>query len=221
MNKIDRLYEEIPNAKWAREYQAAIQKFGLVFDDFTPNIYGDERKFMNQTRDELGIYQTPLQFAQYLDFLDGFNIESYLEIGVFRGGTMLVMDAYFKKKMHDVQITGIDITPENLHPDAKPYIDEYCHPFDSTVFYLGDSNPEFDLVFIDGDHSYKGVIDDWKYVGQYAKICALHDINEPSCPDVIRAWQEIKAEAISAGKKIKEFTDSVGGFDTHGIGVIY
>ena len=113
-----------------------------------------------------------------------------------------------------VDMIGLDITPWFMHEDAIPYIASRVRNETSDNY----KETSFDLVFIDGDHSYESVMADYNNIGKYAKMCALHDINEPSCPDVIAAWSKITSNTT---KNIKEFTMSVGNQKTHGIGVIF
>lgn len=50
----------------------------------------------------------------------------------------------------------------------------------------------FDLVMIDGDHNYSGVLADWNNYGRLGWVTALHDIANPENPDVGKLWGEIK-----------------------------
>lgn len=81
----------------------------------------------------------------------------------------------------------------------------------------------FDAVFIDADHEYRGVKQDWKNYGPMARIVAFHDVGwekpEPyhnsKMVEVPRLWGELKGQYRS-----EEFIDrSTGG--NMGIGVLW
>ena len=50
----------------------------------------------------------------------------------------------------------------------------------------------YDLVFIDGLHTYEGVKSDWENYGPMGKIVAFHDVKNPYEQGVGKFWQEIK-----------------------------
>jgi len=62
-----------------------IRAFGIVQWSVT-GAFGDDEIFKNQTAEMAGIYQTPDQTAKALVYLSQFEINTYLEIGVFQGG---------------------------------------------------------------------------------------------------------------------------------------
>jgi hypothetical protein len=230
MKKIEKLREFFYNGKEksVEDYQKAITDFGLI-NDGNPTLYGKEAFAKVKTFQDLGIYQTPIQFAKYLKFLEDFEINSYLEIGVFRGGTLLFMKYFLESRNPDVLIVGIDPN-QNEHESLREIIWPNmlrCTSFDifeNGVYFSENREPfiaqdrgiiNFDLVLIDGDHSYKWCMDDYINIGRFAKLCAFHDIIEPSCSDVEKFWNEVKV-----GKNYVEFTETLGGYKHHGIGVI-
>lgn len=69
----------------------------------------------------------------------------------------------------------------------------------------------YEVVFIDGDHSYEGVSQDWRNYGGMGKKILFHDIREPRPPEwmglgVWKLWREIKAfSQIKKHLSIAEF----------------
>lgn len=186
-----------------------IRSFGLVFDG--AKFYGYDNKFMVDRREETGIYQTPRQFAQYLIWLSTKKITSYLEIGIFKGGSYVFACEYLKR-FGLKTCKALDITDQYLNEDIKPYLEG---------FEVGDSREvsagDYDLVMIDGDHQYESAVEDYLNVGKFAKFCAIHDIVEPSCPGVIQFWNELKAIHTT---NCVEFNFHSEGKNSQGIGVI-
>ncbi len=216
MNKIEKLkaFFADKKEKTVKDYQKAIRDFGLVNDSTLPYLYGDERIYMEPYRENLGIYQTPIQFASLLKFLEPFEINSYCEIGVFRGGTFLFMKYFLQAKNPDVELICIDPT-DNIHELAKDEILPHLKKATSFDF----KNTQFDCVFIDGDHSFEWVQNDYMNIGQFSDICIFHDVIEPTCPGVVNFWNLAKSDARF--NKNVEFTESLGGYKHQGIGVLY
>ena len=188
---------------------ALIRAFGLTFEKKHPEDYGDDQKYMNGPG-ETGIYQTPSQFAKYLIYLSHQNINSYLEIGVYQGGTFLFTFNYLSRFTGGFTATALDITAKYMRNDIIPHIKL---TIGTSRMLKGNT---YDLVFIDADHAYEAVKEDFNNVGVFAKICAFHDINNHQCPGSVKFWNEIKAKQGAI-----EFLTNSQNKCIHGIGLIH
>jgi hypothetical protein len=184
-----------------------IRCFGLVYDVSEP--FGDDNKYFAGDRQTTGIYQIPGQMAPALISLSYCHIKTYLEIGTFQGGAFVFTTEYLKRFGLELNIS-IDITSSYINDDIKPY--HYLAPGTSNVV----KGQDFDLVMIDGDHAYESVKKDFENVGQYAKYCMIHDINEVSSPDVKTFFDEIKSNY----HLVREFLYHSHGQNVQGIGIL-
>ncbi|NBS69628.1 class I SAM-dependent methyltransferase [bacterium] len=153
---------------------------------FNDEIMHEQPAIVHRHTGGLRIWQYPNQFAKYLRFLSDKNIQTYLEIGCRWGGTFVLTCEYLKPS----QAFAVDI------------IDSPVSEYEGGTFLKMDSkSPEFrewmsskifDLVLIDGDHSYEGVLNDYSLVKDRARIIVFHDIVNDACPGVVQLWNEIK-----------------------------
>lgn len=137
-----------------------------------------------------GMWQQPDELVDLLMFLQNKNIKTFLNIGTYNGITFNLISDILN---HFMDVKCITIDPHDWNPTKN-----------KKYFYQGGTsdnfkNQLFDLVFIDGDHAYDATKKDYLNVGQYAKYCIFHDINDDyikgnpelngGCP---RFWKEIK-----------------------------
>ena len=182
--------------------------YGLCVED--RDAYGEWNQFMIRNRHEEAMFQTPKQIADAILELLKHDINTYAEIGIFKGGSHLLIKNILELKNPNLKSVGIDIQDRHLTEDIKNHIN--LHIGTSEDF----KGQPFDLVFIDGDHSYEGVKTDYKNLGQYAKIVMFHDINDSTCPGVVNFWNEVKEN-----KKYKEFTYQTNNQPIQGIGLVF
>lgn len=155
--------------------------------------------------------------------------ENVLEIGTYNGGTLFMWANITKKKVVTCDLRNPTHRSE-LYKEFTPRVSK-C----DVVVLEGDSHSEefiksvhkefedekLDFLFIDGDHTEKGVeADFYNYKGMVRKggIIAFHDIlkNQPvEGNQVYYFWERIKNEY-----KFEEFVDDADqcGF---GIGILY
>jgi hypothetical protein len=182
-----------------------VQKIGLFIDN-RGNLYGEKYKEYLNTK--TGVWQHPEELVDFCLFLDGYDINSFLNIGTYNGLTFNFISNYLNKNK-EVSCTTIDPINHNPVKDFRfTYLDATSQDF---------KGKKFDLVFIDGDHSYDSIRQDYLNVGLYAKLCALHDIRDEYCEKLnggpMRLWKEIKdASSLEffAEDKPRPYTMGIG-----------
>lgn len=115
----------------------------------------------------------------------GKPVKSYLEIGAAAGGTTFLFNYYFRPE-------DIVLIDDNRHP--KAHVRHYILQDIKYTEIIGDSHApgtvdvlaalglKFDIVFIDGDHSYPGVKADVKIYREFLKpdgFLIFHDSAVP------------------------------------------
>lgn len=183
-----------------------------LYCDWRGNIYHPD--YAHALSTSTGMWQFPDELAELLVFLQDKNIKTFLNIGTYNGITFnLISDIL--NKFTDTTCISIDSMNHNPIKNNK-----YIYQDTTSVDF---KNKRFDLVFIDGDHSYQSVKNDYLNVGQYAKYCVFHDIddnfirNDDSLDGgVPRFWEEVKET-----NKYIEFNSSKKIIKIMGIGLLY
>lgn len=181
--------------------------------DMRGNIYGE--RYSNHLSLEAGMWQLPEELSDLMFFLQGRNdIKSFLNIGTFNGVTFNYISD-FLNKFNKVECITID--PFNFNPKID---DRFKYLNCTSKDFIGQ---KFDLVFIDGHHSYEYAKEDYENVGKNARYTIFHDIEDIFIEaeagyegGVPRLWKEIKNT-----KNNIEFLDKNKPIQIMGIGVIY
>lgn len=132
------------------------------------------------------------------------NARSAVEIGTFMGVTAA---ALAKALPHDAVLYCVDpyfdghaIQSIAVRHLARQGLTGKVRMIQSTAKdALGHLPEQVDFIFVDGDHSYEGLKEDWEIVRRILRaggIAAFHDVNpqpdiRPSCEGAIQCFEEI------------------------------
>ena len=160
---------------------------------FNTELLREQPQIVKENGGGLLIWQYPNQFSKYLSLLRREKISSYIEIGCRWGGTFVLTNEFLKRFNTINKSVAVDIIDS---PVSK-----YCNNNDTQFIKINSQTQEFknymnknyfDLVFIDGDHSYFGVKNDYEISKNSGKIFVFHDIVSDVCPGVVQFWNELK-----------------------------
>jgi predicted O-methyltransferase YrrM len=145
------------------------------------------------------IQQRPVEFARLVCLLASYSpFASYLEIGTAAGGTTRFLTAWLR-------IDRTAVIDDGKHRKYPVWVSQNRKLVPNLAEYIGDSHSpgahaflrelrcSFDLVGIDGDHSYCGVRADWDVVEPFLAPRAIvwfHDVR--ACDGVARCWGELR-----------------------------
>ena len=170
------------------------------------------------------LWQFPIQFAPYLSLLSHLPIKSYLEIGVKHGGSFAVTMTYLSQFQSVENSGAVDLYESG---NALRVFDEFAQ----SNYLVANSrsgkfqeflkeHQNFDLIFIDGDHSEEGARHDFETTRPHGKAFVFHDVVSCVCPGVTQVWAEAKR---TPGYHFFEFVDQYGSENADpymGIGVM-
>ena len=193
-----------------------IRLAGLFPDPSNP--YGPDAAYLNKVD---GLWKTPTQLAEFLVYLQRYRIETCLDVGVTNGYACAIMTAVLLRLNPGLQVTAIDsdrswdlyATVSGLLPITYRQEGAESH-----------ASKKYDLVVLDGNHSYAAARKNFEVVGRNSKLCALHDSNDDynrACPymrgGMPKLWEELKAQD---GQASKEFFQHPDGRNVMGIGLL-
>lgn len=173
---------------------------------------------------ELGAMQKPTELTLLLEFLREKELNTVVEIGTANGGVFYTLCQLATDNAH---LVSIDLPGGEFGggytPDAIKRYRKFRKKQQELHFILNDSHLEktkqmlvdtlkgakLDLLFIDGDHTYEGVKQDWKMYSPLVRkggIIVFHDIMThlaaPRC-EVDKFWKQVRR-----GKTYLEYIDN-------------
>jgi hypothetical protein len=171
---------------------AHLKRFGLAMN--TWDFLAPWQDWFNAS--SFGVLQTPSEYVDYLLYAADKSPASCVEIGVYTGGLSIFSCAFFQALNPRFRYLGIDIEDKLIFDSAllAPLNLEFRIPCSSHNL----AGEVFDLVFIDGDHSYDWAKRDWLNLGRHAaKLCAFHDIHGkeyiPRGGGIYGFWRHLRA----------------------------
>jgi predicted O-methyltransferase YrrM len=175
---------------------------------FNKEVLHEQPEIVKQNGGGLLIWQYPNQFSKYLCLLQKYSISSYLEIGCRWGGTYVLTTEYLKRFQPITKSVAIDIidSPVSSYTALIKEATFLKLSSQSSEFQDFLKDQTFDLIFIDGDHSYEGVKNDYEVTKGKGKIYVFHDIVSCMCPGVVKFWNELKQKE-AAQYSFFEFVD--------------
>lgn len=189
---VKRMLDLGPELKNRTVLMEQMRAFGLAFNGW-PGLHAYQDWFNSS---KFGLLQLPTEFVDYLLYAADKNPSSAAEIGIFTGGTSVFSSAFFQALNPDFHYTGIDITNRLIVHDRllAPLNIDFVIGKTSEAFV----GKPFDIVFIDGNHSYEWAKRDYLNMGRHARqICAFHDVHaveyEPQGGGVYRFWRQLRS----------------------------
>lgn len=211
-----------------KEIEEVLPTFGLNNEEphEFPKIF---EKYMGWG---IKFWQYPNQFSKLITFLKDKEIDSYFEIGVRWGGTFIILNEILRSKNPNLESHCLDmIYPSDILQTyqqdflVKNFIYHQIDSHDTFIFQTLEDGEgtvpkkQFDLVFIDGCHSYQCVKRDYLLALMLGtRFIVFHDIVNVNTQGCRLLWSEIKKNH----KKTYEFVDQYDGMKGKylGIGVV-
>lgn len=138
------------------------------------------------------------ELEQLLELVKDKQIKTVVEIGVDRGYSLEVWHAYFKPDI----LIGIEPEAENVNAEVLRVTEAFLLrglSQDPKIFerVVDLTKGKIDFLFIDGDHHYEAVKNDFLQYGPLVKdggVIVFHDAGLKNHPDVevYKFWDEIK-----------------------------
>jgi cephalosporin hydroxylase len=169
--------------------------------------------------------QKPEEFQWWVEKLLEMEVSTILTIGSKEGGVEWNLAREFRAHTRSIEITAIDIDP---HPQLSETLQRAEDLFHQSIkLVVADSasasareqiGDQYDAVFIDGDHSYKGCAHDFALAQSLKpRLVGFHDIVDSD-------WHAVNLCCVSrlwAELSCRYRTESRASGEWGGIGVVF
>jgi len=156
---------------------------------------------ISEASEKYELIQHDEEFIPFIEFLKAKNVQSFIEIGTYRGGTLFVLSKMFHGKKISIDFPNPAFGYSDTNKDIRGYIDvksrteAFEKEFTDIHFVVADSHlqetsdevktllqgQKVDFLFIDGDHTYEGVKKDYEMYRALVReggLIAFHDIKD-------------------------------------------
>ncbi len=160
----------------------------------------DPKYFGCKKGGRLRLQQNPYEYAAFLDWLRVQDVNSYMEIGIGDGGSFMI-NSLFSGAQKVVAVDDLSYEKHGIQKRSRilKKIRFLKRKVPKVTFYESDSaeflkshDDRYDIVFIDGDHSYEGVKQDYALC-KANNFIIFHDIANANT-GVKQLWDEIKTD---------------------------
>lgn len=145
------------------------------------------------------VLQDREELLGFCDWIAQNQIRSYLEIGIWTGRLLCLLHDLFR--FETLAACDMGMATQHGYTIQVPAQTQCFWGSSHSWDYLQwrQQQGQFDLIFIDGDHSYAGVSQDFANCLRYPhRFIAFHDIHnqEPASSGVARFWQELSGHKL-------------------------
>ena len=171
------------------------------------------------------ILQASKEILPFLEKVKELKPKIILEIGSGRGGTALLFSHVIvpEGKVISLDVRDIDVGENKGQDFSKVLFCKGDSHLESTKCFIGEllKGEKIDVLFIDGDHTYKGVKKDhamYKGFVRNGGIIGFHDIAlcrednglDDAGGNVMQFWWELKVKVRKFGEFIKDTAQGGG-----------
>lgn len=168
----------------------------MVIDEFVDKLWNESPVYIEQIKSEI---------RDLLKYLKEYDIQNYVEIGTFFGGTMWIFSNFMPPNS---RLVTVDLSPKygpDIHSKIPAKNGQMCRwihadsHWEKTIRDIEDifQTKQIDLLFIDGNHfDVELDFDQYKHLVKRGGFIVFHDINpmgpEHNIGDVPKFWAKIK-----------------------------